>query len=382
MRVTMYRKHNHLLCSSKDTQVCKPVNSYCPIYIRGAAPDGQYVRGPIKAILKTGFIVRDWKQAQKLVEAWESSDGRATAHVTVTQWRKDYLALATKNNLSPETIRKYKHLFTQMEAFATKRGVELVKSFDLQATTEFRLSWVDGPLSASKKLERLRSVMTFAVDRDWLPKNFASMIAAPKVEPNPTLPFTKDEMSRIIAAAKKDQRTYTFILVMRSSGLRISDVTKLAVKELKDNRLFLYQAKTGEPVSILLDPLVADALRAVVPLNRNKDYFFWTGKSPVSAAASNWRLRIADVFKAAKIANGHTHRFRDTFAVGLLERGATIANVSRLLGHTSIKITEKHYNPWVKSRQDALDADLKGANGWLTDSQAAKDNVRPIARKA
>ena len=169
---------------------------------------------------------------------------------------------------------------------------------------------------------------------------------------------------------------------MRSSGLRISDVTKLAVRELKDNRLSLYQAKTGEPVSILLDPMVADALRAVVPLNRNKDYFFWTGNSPVPAAASNWRLRIADVFKTAKIANGHTHRFRDTFAVGLLERGATIANVSRLLGHQSIKITEKHYNPWVKSRQEALDADLKGANGWLTELQAAKDNVRPITRKA
>ena len=211
MPVRIYRKHNRLLCSSKDTQVCKPVNSYCPIYIRGAAPDGRYVRGPIKAILKTGFIVRDWKQAQKLVEAWESNDGRATTHVTVTQWRDDYLALATKNNLSPETIRKYKHLFTQMEAFATKRGIELVKGFDLQATTDFRLSWADGPLSASKKLERLRSVMTFAVDRDWLPKNFASMIAAPKVEPNPTLPFTKDEMKRILAAAKKTRAsTHSF----------------------------------------------------------------------------------------------------------------------------------------------------------------------------
>jgi hypothetical protein len=50
----------------------------------------------------------------------------------------------------------------------------------------------------------------------------------------------------------------------------------------------------------------------------------------------------------------------------------------------SIKITEKHYAPWVKSRQDALDADLKGANGWLTDLELpANDDVRPItAEKA
>jgi integrase len=71
--------------------------------------------------------------------------------------------------------------------------------------------------------------------------------------------------------------------------------------------------------------------------------------------------------------NGHTHRFRDTFAVALLEKGATIENVSRLLGHTSIKITERHYSPWVKSRQDALDAALEGANGWLSEIEAQKD---------
>lgn len=167
-----------------------------------------------------------------------------------------------------------------------------------------------------------------------------------------------------------------------SQNPEASDVTTLAVTSLQDNRLSLYQAKTGEPVSILLDPAVADALRAVVKLNRNPKYFFWTGESTVPAAVSNWRKRIAEVFKRAGVKDGHTHRFRDTFSVALLERGATVANVSRLLGHTSIKITEEHYAPWVKSRQDALDADLKGANGWLTDLEMpANDNVRPITAK-
>jgi integrase len=134
---------------------------------------------------------------------------------------------------------------------------------------------------------------------------------------------------------------------------------------LKGNRLVLFQAKTGEPVSILLDQTVADALRAVAPLNRNKQYFFWTGESTIQAAVSVWRKRIADVFDRAGIVNGHPHRFRDTFAVGLLEKGNTIETVSTLLGHTSIKITQDHYNPWVKSRQDALDAAVAGSNGWL-----------------
>ena len=37
---------------------------------------------------------------------------------------------------------------------------------------------------------------------------------------------------------------------------------------------------------------------------------------------------------------------RDTFAVELLKAGTPIERVSILLGHSTTRITEKHYNPW------------------------------------
>jgi site-specific recombinase XerD len=51
-----------------------------------------------------------------------------------------------------------------------------------------------------------------------------------------------------------------------------------------------------------------------------------------------------------------SHRLRDTFAVELLGNGVPMEEVSKLLGHTSIKTTEKHYAKWVKGRQDRLDS--------------------------
>jgi integrase/recombinase XerD len=380
----LYRRHNAARCTAVETNApCTNKRKGCPIWVRGVAPDGNYVEKSLKSL--TGKIARDWEDARQTLRDWEASGktpAPVTARTTIATWKAEYIALATANKLSSETLRKYKHLFSQLEAYATEKGLRFVDEFDLQHITDFRLSWSDGALSTSKKLERLRSIMKMAVEREWLSKNFAAMLKAPKVKQSPTLPFTTDEMKKIVKAARDNQRVYTFILTMRSSGLRISDVTKLAVNSLKENRLSLHQAKTGEHVSILLDKTVADALRAVIPLNRNKAYFFWTGESKLPAAVSNWRKRIADVFTEAGIVNGHTHRFRDTFAVGLLEKGATIENVSRLLGHTSIKITERHYSPWVQSRQDALDAALVGANGWLAEVESGpKDNVRQINRK-
>ena len=33
--------------------------------------------------------------------------------------------------------------------------------------------------------------------------------------------------------------------------------------------------------------------------------------------------------------------------------------VSVLLGHSSMKVTEKHYSPWVRARQEQLEADVR-----------------------
>jgi integrase len=69
--------------------------------------------------------------------------------------------------------------------------------------------------------------------------------------------------------------------------------------------------------------------------------------------------RLNRVFKLAGIPNGHAHRFRDTFAVELLLAGVPLERVSILLGHGSVKVTEKHYSPWVLARQEQLEADVK-----------------------
>jgi integrase len=86
---------------------------------------------------------------------------------------------------------------------------------------------------------------------------------------------------------------------------------------------------------------------------------FWNGKGKATSAIGVWERTFKRLFEIAKIPDGHAHRLRDTFAVGLLQQGVSLEDVSVLLGHSSIRITEKHYAPWVKARQELLEAAVK-----------------------
>jgi integrase len=72
--------------------------------------------------------------------------------------------------------------------------------------------------------------------------------------------------------------------------------------------------------------------------------------------------------------------FRDTFAVELLNKGVPIDRVSLLLGHSSVKVTEKHYAPFVKERQQQLEMYARMA--WEDSVVDAADISRtPLASK-
>jgi integrase len=77
----------------------------------------------------------------------------------------------------------------------------------------------------------------------------------------------------------------------------------------------------------------------------------WSSESKRDSATGDWQRALKGVLTEAKIPDGRAHRFRDTFAVGLLQAGVPIDRVTVLLGHSSIKVTEKHYSPWVRARQ-------------------------------
>ena len=113
------------------------------------------------------------------------------------------------------------------------------------------------------------------------------------------------------------------------------------------------------PVYCVLPQFVADLLECLPRISER--YFLWTGNSTMHTVNGIWQRTLQALFKRAKIENAFGHRFRDTFSVSLLLAGVPIEQVAVALGHSNIKVTQEHYNPWVRDRQLQLEADLQRA---------------------
>jgi integrase/recombinase XerD len=238
-----------------------------------------------------------------------------------------------------------------MRAFAEGRRLLFLKQFDVATLTEFRLTWKLNPLSSGGKLERLRAFFNFCLEREWVDQNFAHKLKNPKVSQRPTLPFEREEMLRILAALDpyieqtaprgrdNARRLRSLVLVLRWTGLRIGDAVNLTAEKIDGNRLRLYTPKTGTQVCGMLPDFVVQTPQTIPRVTER--FFFWSGTGSLEIAG-RLAKRIRKLMRIAGV-KGHPYQFRDTLATELLQAGVPMERVSVLLGHQSIKTTEKYY---------------------------------------
>jgi site-specific recombinase XerD len=335
-------------------------NCGCPIAVEGTL-HGRKIRRSLD--------LRSWEAAQKLVRDWEANPN---ATVTVSEACTKFIADAESRSLSETMVRKLKNVTKELRAEFGPLSLRSLTVDELRTKVQ---SWKLAPITKQKRLEMLRSFFRFCVDSGWMDRNPAKAVRPPVVKQRPTLPFDGQAMEQIFWACEVireshpkmkpgiEKKLRALVLLMRHSGLRISDAVILTDDRIRNGKLFLYQAKTDEPVWIPLPDVVLEALAEIKePAN---PYYFWTGRGKLRHAPTDWQDRLKKLFTLAGVydpgSHNQSHRLRDTFAVGLLERGIPLETVSILLGHKNIQVTQKHYAPWVKSRQEHLEVSIRKA---------------------
>jgi len=290
--------------------------------------------------------------------------------VTVAKAVDAYLSDAVSRSVESSTLKKLETIFRKQFLVWTRvQGIEYLDELDLDSLLNFRSTWKDGPLAKQKKQSRVIGFFWACVRRRYLTENPAIGLGKIKVVQIPTDYFPSDEFERILAACGRLDKGVKRAYDIEKRGQRIRDAVTLERHRLQGDSLLLYQAKTGTPVYVPLPPHVVEALENVPPGPKpNPRYFFWSGNGNPKSVVADWQRSYRRLFKLAdirtrdgKVKRCHPHMFRDTFAVEMLLAGVPIDQVSLLLGHASVKITEKSYSPFVKARQVQLQESVRNA---------------------
>ncbi len=155
----------------------------------------------------------------------------------------------------------------------------------------------------------------------------------------------KDPMHKRYRQAARD-----ILIVMIDGGFRINEASTLKWSDIDfvNGVIYLYRSKVSNDDFIPM----TNRLRTTL-LNRKKaiegEYVFPGRFGGHKTIQNNRSLEAA--FKRAGITDISTHNMRKTFATRLLSRGAGITDVQHLLGHASVKTTEKAYAAFVKNER-------------------------------
>lgn len=360
MPLTLYRRHlpgcAHKARNRRFNK-CK-----CPIWVQGSLA-GEYVRRSLD--------IASWQAASERVHEWEAAGGIGAIRPeipSIAEAIEKYISDAEGRGLNPESVKKVRDVIVRrFKSFCDDRGYRQLRQLGVDQIRDFRNILVHdyAATSARIRLEYVRAFFRFCVQSNWLRTNPALVVKTPKPRERAVETFEQPEINRMLAVADSfnprgihgkgnRKRIRGMILLLRYSGLRISDAAMLGRQQLVDDKVSLRTIKTGSAVWCPLPKIAVDALQDSP--SDNPQYFFWNSRCLRTSAVKIWETTFTRVFELAGIPEekAFIHNFRHTFATDLLARGVPIEDVAILLGN-SVRIVEKHYSHFVLARRERLE---------------------------
>jgi integrase/recombinase XerD len=369
----LYRRHlptckvpkKKISAEAKRTADCG-----CPIWIRGRTPAGIYPRQ------STGLT--DWNDAERLLASKMRGDQNDTANgITLADAIAKYMA-SRESELSEKTFAQTKLAVNRLQRFCADRGAFCIRDLTIDLLEDFKTDGLPAEMAGttkSKVVEKIRCFLKEAYRREWLIKPMAEMIKPFRARYEQKDPYTDDEITKILSEAlklyggthgyAKHPGTFRLLLeLMLETGMRVSDAIRFDPATVtKGEQLWIYtyvpqKSKRAERIKTI-EAFISGALKNAIDecewLSPKLPFYFGEASDPAYLANEVY-ARMKTIGARCCVEDCRPHRLRDTFAVRMLLAGLGIEEVSRLLGHSSVKVTEMYYAKWIAARKRRLES--------------------------
>ncbi len=244
---------------------------------------------------------------------------------------EEYLSfLLNVRKYSPNTIKTYRLNLTQAIEHVSIEMIDDRYQIDLMP---YRMILIGkNKKTIYKKVSIVRSFINYLKDQDIE----VSLKNDDNVKIAKTLPKPVSTKYIIEALKLSDSDDRVMILLFYTLGLRVSELSSLKIKDIKNGWVRI-KGKGDKIREIPLLDRVAEELQVYLKKVNRVVYVF--ENDGVQLSENQLRYKLSKVFKKIGI-KVSPHQLRHSFATDLLGKGARITDVSELLGHISLETTQ------------------------------------------
>lgn len=202
-------------------------------------------------------------------------------------------------------------------------------------------------------IRNIKVFFAYLKDHRIIKSNPAKQIKSIKVVRKPLNFLTDAEFNRLLKSMdlskKHEYRDYIIMKTLLDTGMRVGECLLIQVEDIdfNDRTILLPAENTKGKKSryVFFSQELAKELRKWLQYKDRyleSEYLFPTIRS-TPLQIGNYETNLKKYGIRAEIADVHPHMFRNNFAKRFLMSGGDIYTLSRILGHSSVEVTEKEY---------------------------------------
>lgn len=243
---------------------------------------------------------------------------------------------------SPKHTHSLRATFKAFTTYLPNTQLDEINQQTIQGFVDARLKRVSS-YSVKRDIADLSSAFSWGISKNYLITNYCQNIKKPKIiEKIPTF-FSENGLNRLLAVVE-NRDLKDLIRFAVNTGLRQSELISLQWRQVnfRDNYLILDNTFTvTKSKKVRTIPLNLNALQILTErqIGNQSDYVFTYLNLPIKQQFISHKFKklIKNTTLNSRL---NFHSLRHTFASWLVQRGVSIYEVSKLLGHSDIRVTQ------------------------------------------
>ena len=206
------------------------------------------------------------------------------------------------------------------------------------------------------KRQHLSAYFQWLLDEGYIDKNPVATVHRIHFNPTPQKRMSSEEVAQMRWADGLSIRQKALIEFFNSTACRVSEVSKIKTSDINwDTKTAMALGKGDKYRPVYLNDSAIIALKAYLETrNDDRPYLFVTSRNPhIRLGARSIANDLAKATKAKGITGVTTHTFRRTTATRMLQSGADVTVVQKMLGHACVSTTMIYAQQAQESVQQA-----------------------------